>query len=58
MGSLHFGNIWKLVIDNSRLSEMKEKKLRCKTEVGITLNNIFSLFGGCVPYKKDDYYQK
>jgi hypothetical protein len=39
-------------------SWVERRKVGCKKEVGITFNTIFSLFGGCVPYKKDDYYQK
>jgi hypothetical protein len=65
MGFLPFENIWRLVIDKSRLSGMNEKKLGLiekdglqKKRFGITLDTIFSFFGGCVPYKKDDSHQK
>jgi hypothetical protein len=35
MGSLHFGNIWRLVIGDFRLSGMNEKKLGLKKKGGL-----------------------
>jgi hypothetical protein len=69
MGFHLLGNIWKLVVDNSKLNGMSEKRLGLKKKKATTtkrcglvlspIPNIICVFlACCVPYSKDDIHKK